>query len=359
MIQAIKKMIPNNMKSEILSFLSSAHDQRWVKYEDINKQRIFIFLAGFYQNLGDMALTYSQTEFLRRLFPDAEVIAVPSTQTYQSIPTIKRIIRPNDLITIIGGGNMDDIYVSLEDARLFVVKSFPNNRIVSFPQTMIFSDTMFGKKRLSKSRCIYSAHKNITLFVRERNSLERIEQAFPGIDIGFCPDIVLSLNKTEPRCERSKILCCMRTDKEQQISDTQRTAICHAIERNYGEVLFKDTVDVELSACQPERYEATLGEFWSLLKQCKVVVTDRLHCMIFCAITGTPCVVMDNSNRKISGVFNEWLSGLDWILMIDGYSEEQVILAVHKLKRGLKQHSVPDLTAQFESLRCACLGRQL
>ena len=36
---------------------------------------------------------------------------------------------------VIGGGNMDDKYQSLEDARLFVIKKFPKNKIISFPQT--------------------------------------------------------------------------------------------------------------------------------------------------------------------------------------------------------------------------------
>ena len=48
-------------------------------------------------------------------------------------------------------------------------------------------------------------------------------------------------------------------------------------------------------------------------KGAELVITDRLHCMIFCVITGTPCVAIDNSNKKISGVYNEWLGEINWV----------------------------------------------
>ena len=40
-----------------------------------------------------------------------------------------------------------------------------------------------------------------------------------------------------------------------------------------------------------------LDTFMSEIGKRKVVVTDRLHGMIFCAITGTPCVVFSNYNQ--------------------------------------------------------------
>ena len=45
--------------------------------------------------------------------------------------------------------------------------------------------------------------------------------------------------------------------------------------------------------------ENKLNEF----KKAKLVLTDRLHGMIFAAITGTPCVAMDNYNHKVRGVY--------------------------------------------------------
>ena len=46
------------------------------------------------------------------------------------------------------------------------------------------------------------------------------------------------------------------------------------------------------------------------------MVTDRLHGMIFAALTKTPCIVVPNSNYKIKGIY-EWLKGLNYISFLE------------------------------------------
>lgn len=351
-IAGIKRIIPEKAKRDIKLLFVSANDPRWMEYADMDRNRVFIFLAGFYQNLGDMAISYAQKQFVQKTLSDAEIICVPSTETYQAIKTIKRYIRPSDIVTIIGGGNMDDIYLSLEEARLYVVKSFPNNKIISFPQTFAFSDTEFGKKRQSISHKVYAAHKNLTIFVREPYSLERIKAAFPDVQIGYCPDIVLSLNKFDPQYERHGVLCCLRTDKEQSIHSRQREALIKAVKEIFPDVTLRDTVDVALKNCQPETYEQTLEDFWDMLRHKEIVITDRLHCMIFCAITGTPCVVIDNSNHKISGVYSAWLKDANYIRFTENSDSETVIGLAKELSNTSVDEAI-DLTSQFEPLRKA------
>lgn len=350
MLNKIKKLIPENIKIKISLLKVSNNDQFWISKVDKSKKNIFVFLAGFYQNLGDMALTYSQKAFLQRLYPDANVVAIPSTSTYQSVKTLKNYISNDDIITIIGGGNMDDMYTSLEDARLHVVKKFPNNRVISFPQTMAFSDTNFGIKKRNQSHKTYSKHKNFTLFVREPNSLERVRKHFNDVEIGYCPDIVLSLNKVEPICERTDVICCLRADKEQNLSNDERQQIIDSVKLAFPDAQFTDTVDVALDDCTPERYEQTLESFWSRLRKSKVVITDRLHCMIFCAVTGTPCVVFDNSNRKISGVFNQWMSDISYIKLFSNDDKEKAIEEAKKLYNTDFNITNFDLSDKFKEL---------
>ncbi|MDN6852548.1 MAG: polysaccharide pyruvyl transferase family protein, partial [Tetragenococcus koreensis] len=49
------------------------------------------------------------------------------------------------------------------------------------------------------------------------------------------------------------------------------------------------------------------------IKASEVVVTDRLHGMIFSAITQTPCLVFDNNYGKASAFYYNWLEDLDYI----------------------------------------------
>lgn len=58
--------------------------------------------------------------------------------------------------------------------------------------------------------------------------------------------------------------------------------------------------------------EKKLKEF----AEAKLVVTDRLHGMVFAALTGTPCVAVGNCNGKVKGVY-EWIKELPYVVYLD------------------------------------------
>ena len=354
MLESFKTRIPESVKARIKLLFVPTNRIHFASNISDTKQNIYIFLCGFYQNLGDMALTFAQRLFLSNEFPDANIILISSGNTYNASKYVKKYIRPDDIVTTLGGGNMDDMYVSLEEARLHVIRSFPNNRIISFPQTFAFSDTVFGKKQQEISHKIYSKHKDLTIFVREPYSLEKIKKSFPDVKIGYCPDIVLLLNKIEPRCERHGVLCCLRSDKEQYIQSGQREHLIQAISNEFQDVSIRDTVDVALEECTEDRFEQTLEDFWDMLRHKEVVITDRLHCMIFCVITGTPCVVMDNSNRKISGVYQAWLKDkVPYIRYLDTQDADAIISSARELLETGISGACCDFQKEFAPLRRA------
>jgi pyruvyl transferase EpsI len=65
--------------------------------------------------------------------------------------------------------------------------------------------------------------------------------------------------------------------------------------------------------------DAKLDEF----KQAALVVTDRLHGMVFAAITATPCIVLPNSYHKIKGLYDDWLTHLPYIRFASDITEVQ------------------------------------
>lgn len=101
-----------------------------------------MFLAADYGNLGDVAITYAQEKYLSETFPGYKIVDVPISKTLNSIKAIQSIISKDDIITTVGGGNMCDLYFDIELLRQLVVKAFPNNKVISFPQT-IFSRTLY------------------------------------------------------------------------------------------------------------------------------------------------------------------------------------------------------------------------
>ncbi|MCL2695166.1 MAG: polysaccharide pyruvyl transferase family protein [Clostridiales bacterium] len=299
-----------------------------------------------------MALTYSQKLFLQSVFPDREVVLFPLQDTFTKLRALKRACTREDVITTIGGGNMDDIYVDIEDCRRFVIQKFPKNKIISFPQTIAFSDTPFGQKRLKKTVRTCAKHKNLTLFAREVSSLEKMRMCFPNNKICFSPDIVLSLNQAEPKEERTTVISCLRDDKENFLTGGERALLLAVLEEKYPGMIHTDTVNISLEECRPDSYEQTLHRFWDMLKGAKVVVTDRLHGMIFCAITQTPCVVLNNSNNKIKGVYEAWLAGVPYIKFIDGFDVDAILHQMEVLAAlDLSQAKTLDLVPAFEDMR--------
>ena len=318
-IEKIKDFIPEQWKRSIRLHFASCNNTEWAKYASDKRRHIYIFLAGFYQNLGDMAITYAEIQFLTKIYPDTPIIPIASTSTYLAVKTIKSFIRPDDLIMINGGGNMDDKYLSLEEARRYVVKSFPDNPIVSFPQTIFFSETELGKKTLEKSRKVYLSHSRLLIFAREMGSYERVKNYFPSMKIGLCPDMVLSMDEIVSGIQRKGVLCCLRKDKEQNINEEQKQQITKILEKQFDAVQYADTIDVRIEDCSEEKYKHTLNVFWNKIRQSQLVVTDRLHCMLFCVITATPCIVFDNSNHKNSDTYNTWLKNISNIFCCNDF----------------------------------------
>lgn len=227
---------------------------------------------------------------------------------FDSFWFVKKQLKKNDLITILGGGNFGDLY-EYEIYRQNIIRSFKNNKIVSFPQTFVFSDTKEGKRQLERAKKIYSAHKNLVLTARENLSLGLIKQNFPDNIVILTPDIVLYLDKTIPEFSRKGVVTCLRNDKEKFLSDKDNEFILSVLKTNFENVDIRDTHLGDIDYNPSLLYEK-LEELLITFKSAELVVTDRLHGMIFCYITNTPCIVFQNNNHKISESYN-WLMDAD------------------------------------------------
>ena len=303
-----------------------------------------------------MALTYAQKRFIETTLPDYDVLLFPSTDTYGRMKALKRVVGPEDIITTIAGGNMDDVYQSLENARRFVALSFPNHPIISFPQTIAFSDTPGGRRALRRSARTYKSHRRIVVFAREPRTLELMQSGLPGTRIEYSPDIVLSLKDVVAPRPRAGLMLSLRKDKETLLTVADRVRILEILESKTDDIVIRDTVDVAIEDCQPDTFENTLMDFWRLLSTRRVVVTDRLHAMIFCVITQTPVVVLPNSNHKIKGTHNAWLKDHSFVRYIDAFDEASLSRAIDELwSLSPEEIAGPDLSPHYGALRQALL----
>lgn len=286
------------------------------KLNSSTQQRVYIFLAADYGNLGDVAITQAQHLFLQAKYPTAEVIEVPISKTLACLRTIARIVKPEDIITLVGGGNMGDLYDDIEYIRQLVIREFPRHLIYSFPQSIYFSESELGKKRLTQAQQVYGKHSMLHLMARDPVSYTRMTAYFPHTHIKLCPDIVLSLDKRSDVVRNREVLLCLRKDKERAINDIwSNPTLTQYIQKNYERV---QQIDTQISDewVKKNGGKQYLDQLLDTFSRSGLIVTDRLHGMIFSFITQTPALVFDNTTRKVSSTYT-WIRDCGFIHLVD------------------------------------------
>ena len=67
--------------------------------------------------------------------------------------------------------------------------------------------------------------------------------------------------------------------------------------------------------------QTLLNQSWTQMAESELVITDRLHGMIFALLTGTPCVTILSRSPKVEGVYTEWLKDNKMIKLIHSLDE--------------------------------------
>lgn len=300
-------------------------------------KRCFIFLAADYGNIGDIAITKAQKNFLHRVLPDYEVVSVPISQTRLVLRSIKKQIKPDDIVTIIGGGNMGSIYPDIEALRQLVIKSFPKNKIVCFPQTLDWDKSLSSKRALRRIVKVYSSHPNIYIFARESITYNKLIDLFKKqkkVKIGLVPDIVMSSNAKDLGAsdneQQPSILTCLRNDKEAALTIEQHKLLDDVLAATSYRVIKTDT-HAGGSGLNDAQCSKLLKDKLNQFRSSSLVVTDRLHGMIMCLLAGTPCLVLPNSNHKISQTWLDWLQSQQHLVFVQHDEFNKISLFINQL----------------------------
>lgn len=314
----IKKIIPKFIKNKIKIILCKNQYKNYKKNQNKNKLNSYIlFCTPIHGNIGDQAIAIAEYKFLEDI-GIKNIFEITSPKTDTSCQALKNLIDDKAIIMIHGGGFLGNQW-SIEQERLEkVIKTFPNNKIVIFPQTIYFTNNEDGKEAQNRAQNIFSKHKNLVICAREKKSYSMMKEIFANAKIILIPDIVLYLKKFEKEFKRDGILLCLRKDPEAKLNSQDREKIYDIVCKYNSKVYWTDTVINEVIETN-KRKEALYNKLQEFAKS-KLVVTDRLHGMIFAAITKTPCIVLGNYNHKVKGVY-EWIKDLDYIEYIDNLSE--------------------------------------
>lgn len=205
------------------------------------KKKIYILNTPLHRNLGDSAITYVQKLFLEKNFGNKyKIIELTSWEFNRLRRVLSYIIRKDDIVTQLGGGNMGIEWFGEEFQRRRIIEMFPNNKMIIFPQTIFYEDSNKGKEEFEKSKQIYNSHKDLTVIAREKVSYDIMKSNYDKCKVILTPDIVLFMNNLENKYKRENITFCFRKDSEKVLENSQQEIIIEYCKKITDKLVFTD-----------------------------------------------------------------------------------------------------------------------
>lgn len=264
--------------------------------------KAFLFGSPGHGNMGDQAQTYCIEQWIKENHnTNCEIITMTlGSATNAVIQTIRRYIAPDDAIFFHSGYHLTNLYHE-KDVYLQVIKLFPEQQIVIFPQTINFNNDKADEKRVSD---LFQKHQHLTLLCRDEESYKNAQQIFNNCTLLLYPDIVTSLIGTKTFSnKRNGILFCMRNDVEAHYTALDIMQL-RARFREVKTEMTDTTLSTPYSVIKRER-EAILSQMLDYFSHFELIITDRYHGTIFSLIAGTPVIVLSSTDHKLS-------SGVKW-----------------------------------------------
>lgn len=239
------------------------------------------------------------------------------------------------VIVFMGGGNFGDLWEHHQTFRHRVMKEFPNNPIVQLQQSVWFQD----KEKLAIDIEKFTEHKGkVSICLRDKQSYDIIVNNYPTVDAYLLPDLALALDINE-YCRKHRIeimrgrgaLLAQRRDKE--AVDATKYNLPEGVVINdwpcmvtklpkevfwqkwlrrtekylHIKALTRRLTDLVYLKILKEEYVRSGIQF---ISQYEVIYATRLHVAILAGLLGKETYIIDNSYKKISGVYGMWMQDL-------------------------------------------------
>ncbi|MCR5184311.1 MAG: polysaccharide pyruvyl transferase family protein [Opitutales bacterium] len=271
-------------------------------------KRAYLFFVPEHGNIGDQAIVVAEREFFKRYLPDVALLEIPENIDRPVAARIFATVHSNkEVVTMHGGGWLGNLWIPWDYVIKGYYEVFKDKRIVMFPNTFFFEKKGDWQEEIVLSREGYERHRDLHVFIRDKSLDFTREQIMPTAKerVYSVPDIVLSLDRSSPKFEREGVLLCFRSDKEKVVPAETLDKIM-AILRSRGESCSR-TDTVQPYAVPSFAREIEVEKKFDEFRRSRLVITDRLHGMIFATITGTPCIAVNNISKKVQGVWELWI----------------------------------------------------
>ena len=304
---------------------------------------VLLVMTPDHRNIGDHAIAWSIREFLKK--QDISVVEICTKDIVWLRNTGFLSILNGYPILINGGGNIGTLWPNAEKTMEDIVRCNPRSPIFIMPNSAYFEDSDQGAEALQQAKKIFGSHKNLTIYAREKLSQDLLAQHFPRVKL--VPDMVLSLTWDQPVQPRKGCILCLRSDRERTRSQETDEKLRRQAETIFGDAVTQLDMLSERRYIPPSQHEDCTRAQMDRFSKAELVITDRLHAMIFCAVTETPCLVVNSRSPKVRGCY-QWISHLGYI----HFMEDEDLFGAWNLVSGEDRHyDNGPLQPEYDRLR--------
>ena len=202
--------------------------------------------------------------------------------------------------------------------------SFPHHKIIVLPQTIYFSSDKQGDEAKKKIVKTYGKCDDLTICARDHVSYQLMKALFSAriIEVN---DIVAYLSGKIEKSDKKRngILLVLRSDVESALSADEKKRLQSTCRQQTEQLHVTDTCTGQMVERQDREKE--LQDKWKMFSEAELVVTDRLHGMIFSLITGTPCIILGNNHHKVRATY-ETFKDCEYLWYANSVDEAQKLI---------------------------------
>jgi len=306
-------------------------------------------------NVGDHLVWLGAVSYLRDVL-GAKIAYVSGCHNFSEARLRREA--PDAPIFLMGGGNVGDLYPYYEDFRERIIAKHHDRPIIIFPQSIYFRHM----KNLEKTAEIFNHHPDLTFFVRENESEKIARQFFHRCRIVKAPDISFQLagspdlRISSPK--KNSILYLSRYGGPEFCGDFKTSALglpqvtlrdwagsgltfrsFYALLHREGKGPYYNILSLMKRAgwsLWPRVEALRIGRkplddhSEGLLRQAvrqvgryRLVITDRLHGHVLCALLGIPHVILPVAYYKNESFYQTWTSQLPLCRFVNDVSGVQ------------------------------------
>ena len=347
--ERIRYMYPHSLTAE---YVAKAFGLAYRVKRTISPQKkIYLICEPYHANLGDQAQYMCIRKWVKDNLPEYKLVPLGEifspfdmgikshlyNQGLLKFFYLKFFLRKDDIFLGHSGYFFQEPHAGWF-SDLFLMKHFPNQRMIVFPQTVNFK-LNYTIDLLHR----FFDKDNILLLCRDQVSYGNAKEIFRHTRLLLYPDIVTSMIGTfKSESKRSGVLFVLRNDLEKFYGDDELNVIIRYFKEKGERVEISDTTLPSIPRNFSE-IEETIYNYVKMISSFKVVITDRYHGTIFSIVSGTPLVILKSQDHKLT-------SGKDWFPedifgKIVFYADS--LLEAQELAKNIISKQTPPLSTNY------------